>query len=1542
MARTVPGSGAEIKPIFDTLFGVRAVEVINPGSGYDPEDPPRLTIVGCGIPEAEALLYPIIDADSGKIVHVRVLERGRGYDPLRLQIVPTSESLGVIDSFNINRIWQSHPNSSTRGTFALDSNDDITDRLRIESDNHPKPTPFETERVPGGGPLIDRNFDQTFILRAGKDVPFGIGRVEQKDKVTGILANGGLLHTPDWDTDGGTLPGFSIDTVKYPYIKNANEYDAITEGNVYYYHSSKTLDEFSLDNGVFEWGTFKQFTWNVKVEYDNVLLAVADLDETLGALEVGRVCEEIGGNARGTVAKIVRNSQNNITHVYLRLVGFTESFSAEDLILGSTGFQFRVAAAPITFPNGIFYIDFGTEASEFGPFAPGQYYFAPENIQVQRNYLIRWNQSDASNQPSVDHPLGHPMQFSTSQDGALAGGTLYYNSTGVSAAPAADYENEYQAIFIMNPDETGRIYYHCKNHRYMSGYTGHEGYMVLSSVVEDEQTPNNYYVGEFFKGQTTISPDELLSQYSGELLRTTIEDSGTGTGTNGGFNIGRHFRYGSGTGNRHVAFRLDLRNVFTLDLEVIRGNETNGGELPDAGEDLRIFFSGTVYGSSRVAAYNDSSFDTIKTVTVGIPPDSRKENQLVYVYMLGADGASFDHWGLRAVTYGGGDDDFARHPDGHSKIIGMSFDGYPIYGPFGYDSNGAVAREVSSYRLKTDDELPGARPLVSTPGTVTYNVTVSGGSFLFDGSTVPFVSLDRGKTYIFNQDDSSNNDQFLLISETDDGWHGTVPITIGDTNQLYAGQGISYYIDGSAVTYANYIAQFNGASQREIRFEVPVDAPRLLYLFAYSNAGYSVRSVQDKYLRGDLVEDYIYEEGLGTLDEYNGKFATTPEYPNGTYAYYMTENSSGEPVYPYVIGPKYYSVPLFEGDTVPVLVEQFPQGAEGNVVLDANGSIAYVKMTKQGDGYFGPAKAKILGGEGSGALGTPIVQTVTGLSLLNNGREYASPPTVIFEGGGGGQGAQGAAEVDTTGKVTSVSIVDSGEFYQEPPYILITGGGGIGAKAVATVSQGEVTGITVTDPGEGYTTSPNIIFTKLVNLKRKTRARQANNSSTIYLTGLVKDVTASDTEIYVDSTDAYPGSGEFILNTETISYTSKSEGKFSGLTRGVNFNYDQRVILDDGQNDANGNSTYQFSVGDRVIRRVENANNKVAKVYDWNPATRELLVVFEVDELAFIDGGIPSTEDAIVQFDAGVAASSAAGILPHVVVTSVGESIPLLTEPLSTLTDRDFEDDDEQDGAGDGIPDLVNTGTDFLNQINLDGGIYNSLYGIEETQGGQNTTLFQVGDSVKDASIPFKYATISTAGGLSEGVEHNAIINIHLDANDGNGQNYSVNEIVTGDISGVRGTVVSWDPNTSILQVQDVVPYNTGNVNIGIGGYFYEFSEKNTIKDIYIQNAGTNYTATPTVTIENTGDIQATGTVNMTTAGDQVASITITNGGYGIPQTVDGTYNLHPTITFTNDASDTTGSGAVAYAILGGEKLAGNGGASYRIKRIDYQVIVRS
>ena len=59
---------------------------------------------------------------------------------------------------------------------------------------------------------------------------------------------------------------------------------------------------------------------------------------------------------------------------------------------------------------------------------------------------------------------------------------------------------------------------------------------------------------------------------------------------------------------------------------------------------------------------------------------------------------------------------------------------------------------------------------------------------------------------------------------------------------------------------------------------------------------------------GTYIEDYEYVEGLGTLDRYNGRYCVTPEYPNGTYAYFCTiKGVAGEPVFPYFIGPSFYA-----------------------------------------------------------------------------------------------------------------------------------------------------------------------------------------------------------------------------------------------------------------------------------------------------------------------------------------------------------------------------------------------------------------------------------------------------------------------------------------------------------------------------------------------------------------------------------------------------------------------------------------------------------
>ena len=46
------------------------------------------------------------------------------------------------------------------------------------------------------------------------------------------------------------------------------------------------------------------------------------------------------------------------------------------------------------------------------------------------------------------------------------------------------------------------------------------------------------------------------------------------------------------------------------------------------------------------------------------------------------------------------------------------------------------------------------------------------------------------------------------------------------------------------------------------------------------------------------------------LDQYNGRFCKTPDYPNGRYCYFVTIDATeaGNPVFPYVLGPSFNSV----------------------------------------------------------------------------------------------------------------------------------------------------------------------------------------------------------------------------------------------------------------------------------------------------------------------------------------------------------------------------------------------------------------------------------------------------------------------------------------------------------------------------------------------------------------------------------------------------------------------------------------------------------
>lgn len=64
--------------------------------------------------------------------------------------------------------------------------------------------------------------------------------------------------------------------------------------------------------------------------------------------------------------------------------------------------------------------------------------------------------------------------------------------------------------------------------------------------------------------------------------------------------------------------------------------------------------------------------------------------------------------------------------------------------------------------------------------------------------------------------------------------------------------------------------------------------------------------VNAQYILGSFIQDFEFQSGLGDLDQYNGRFCKTPEYPNGVYAYFTTIDKNLAPAYPFIIGPYYY------------------------------------------------------------------------------------------------------------------------------------------------------------------------------------------------------------------------------------------------------------------------------------------------------------------------------------------------------------------------------------------------------------------------------------------------------------------------------------------------------------------------------------------------------------------------------------------------------------------------------------------------------------
>ncbi len=97
--------------------------------------------------------------------------------------------------------------------------------------------------------------------------------------------------------------------------------------------------------------------------------------------------------------------------------------------------------------------------------------------------------------------------------------------------------------------------------------------------------------------------------------------------------------------------------------------------------------------------------------------------------------------------------------------------------------------------------------------------------------------------------------------------------------------------------------------------------------------------ISQRFPLGRYNEDFEWVTGIGDLDQHNGRFAVTPEFPQGTYAYHVTIDDNGQPAFPYILGGQYKGAPSAgRAPNIAGAVEEYFSSVAGANAATASGS----------------------------------------------------------------------------------------------------------------------------------------------------------------------------------------------------------------------------------------------------------------------------------------------------------------------------------------------------------------------------------------------------------------------------------------------------------------------------------------------------------------------------------------------------------------------------------------------------------------------------
>jgi YHYH protein len=183
---------------------------------------------------------------------------------------------------------------------------------------------------------------------------------------------------------------------------------------------------------------------------------------------------------------------------------------------------------------------------------------------------------------------------------------------------------------------------------------------------------------------------------------------------------------------------------------------------------------------------------------------------------------------------------------------------------------------------------------------------------------------DNATTKTFNEDTNTPTRHSPILAWTADGFPLYGPY--GYSNPTNANSGIRRMVSGYVIRNGEYGTSNLTANGRTT---IPQWAVRL-YDAGSNQPGPNVSSsyplgryMEDNDYLGDDINTNTgtnYQQGVDfDLDQYNGRWCVTPEFPQGTYAYFVAISSNGTPAFPYDIGRGYYGSPI--GGTVSVIAE---------------------------------------------------------------------------------------------------------------------------------------------------------------------------------------------------------------------------------------------------------------------------------------------------------------------------------------------------------------------------------------------------------------------------------------------------------------------------------------------------------------------------------------------------------------------------------------------------------------------------------------------